>query len=493
MTQEKRQPRVVIAGAGMSGMLMGIQLKRAGIEDFTIYEKAQDVGGTWRENTYPGLSCDVPAHYYSYPFELNPEWSRLFAKGPEIQKYMRFVADKYDLRAHIEFGQELAEGEHNGKRWQLQTSGGITDTADVLVTACGVLHHPSYPDIPGLDAFSGPSFHSSRWPENLDLTGKRIGLIGTGSTGVQITTEVGKQGHDLTVFQRTPQWVFPLPNRKYLAAERWLLARVPGWNKLVYRVHEFAFEHFFAQAVVHPGWQRKLIDWLCHWNLNRIKDSELKRKLVPPDQPMCKRMVISWGYYESMQKDNVTLVDTGIEKIVPEGVVTSDGKLHELDVLVLATGFKAHDFMRPMELRSQDGKTLSGLWGERAKAYRSIALPGFPNFFMLQGPKSPVGNFSLISIAQTQTDYIMDCIRLWQQGKFDAMAPLATVTDKLDDELANSMDGTVWVTGCNSWYLDENGVPDTWPSTPARFREYLNSPKLEEFELTGAAPVASGR
>lgn len=485
MGQGMRKPRVVIAGAGMSGMYMAIQLKWAGIDDFTIYEKAEEVGGTWRENRYPGLSCDVPAHYYSYPFELNPDWTRLFAKGPEIQQYMRHVAEKYSLRSHIKFGQELADGKHDGKRWHITTSDGTTDSADVLVTACGVLHHPRLPDISGIGDFGGPCFHSSRWPENLDLSGKRVGLIGTGSTGAQILTELGSQGHNLTVFQRTPQWVFPLPNRKYLAIERWLLRRMPFLNKAVHRVHEFTFEHVFAQAVVSDGWQRRVIDWLCHWSLNRVKDPELKCKLTPQDQPMCKRMVMSWGYHNIMQKSNVALTDTDIEKIVPEGVVTTDGKLHELDVLVLATGFKAHDFMRPMELHAQDGKTLSELWGERAKAYRSIALPGFPNFFMLQGPKSPVGNFSLISIAQTQTNYIMDCIRLWQRGEFEAMAPLSTITDKLDDELANSMDGTVWVTGCNSWYLDENGVPDTWPSTPARFREYLREPKLEEFELSG--------
>lgn len=484
MTENLRRPRVVIAGAGMSGMLMGIQLKHAGIEDFTIYEKASEVGGTWRENTYPGLSCDVPAHYYSYPFELNPDWTHLFARGPEIQQYMRAVADKYGLRAHIEFGQELVQGEHDGQRWHVKTSDGTIDSADVLIAACGVLHHPSTPDIPGLDEFAGSCFHSSSWPQDLDLDGKRIGLIGTGSTGIQITTQLGMEDRDLTVFQRTAQWVFPLPDRKYHAIERWLLRHVPFLNKLVHRVHEFAFEQFFAKAVVHDGWQRRLINRLCEWNLKRVKDPELQRKLTPPDQPMCKRMVISSGFYSAVQKDNVQVVDTGIEKVVPSGIVTKDGELHELDVLVLATGFKAHDFMRPMELTTSRGKTLSGLWGEGAKAYRSIALPGFPNFFMLQGPKSPVGNFSLISIAQTQTDYIMACIRLWQKGDFEAMAPLSAVTDELDRQLADSMDGTVWVTGCNSWYLDENGVPDTWPSTPARFRQYLRAPRLEEFELS---------
>lgn len=486
MTQIKRKPRVVIAGAGMSGMLMGIQLKRAGIEDFTIYEKAQDVGGTWRENNYPGLSCDVPSHYYSYPFELNPEWRQWFAKGPEIQQYMRLVADKYGLRSHIKFGQELADGQHDGQRWYIKTSDGGSDSADILITACGVLHHPRYPDIPGVDDFAGPSFHSSRWPDNLELAGKRIGLIGTGSTGVQIITELGKQGCNLSVFQRTPQWIFPLPNRRYLGLERWLLRHLPYLNKIVHRAHEFMFEQFFARAVVHNGWQRRVVNRIVKWNLNRVEDPELKRKLTPSDQPMCKRMVMSGSFYKQAQKDNVTIVDTRIEKIMPEGILTTDGKLHKLDVLVLATGFKAHDFMRPMELRTQDGQTLSALWGERVRAYRSIALPGFSNFFMLQGPKSPVGNFSLISIAETQTDYIMDCIRLWQQGRFDAMAPLASVTEKLDEELANSMGDTVWITGCNSWYLDENGVPDTWPSTPARFREYLSSPKLEEFELIGS-------
>ena len=301
---------------------------------------------------------------------------------------------------------------------------------------------------------------------------------------MQISTELGNRGQALTVFQRTPQWIFPVPNRRYLRAERWLLRHVPGLNRLVHRSHEWLFEHYFAKAVVQPGWQRSSITRILNWHLRRVRDPELRRKLTPPDEPMCKRMVMSGGYYRAMQQPNVSLVDTGIDHIESDAVITADGRRHPVDVLVLATGFKAHDYMRPMELTTRESARLSDYWSDKARAYRSVALPGFPNFFMLQGPRSPIGNFSLISIAQTQVDYIMACIKLWQQGEFQTMAPRASVADELDRELAASMDGTVWVTGCRSWYLDENGVPDTWPSTPARFRDYLNYPVLDEFELT---------
>lgn len=478
------QPRVAIIGAGMSGMLMGIRLKEAGFHDFTLYEKAEEVGGTWRENAYPGLACDVPAHYYTYTFEPNPEWRHRFARGWEIQDYMRSVADRHDLRPHIVFGQEMTEGYHDGERWQLRSRQGLETSADIVVAATGVLHHPRYPDIRGLDDFQGDCFHSARWPRDLDLTGKRIGLIGTGSTGVQIVTALGMEGHDLTVFQRTPQWIFPLPDRNYSKAERALTQRFPGFAKLLYKAYEFAFERFFSGAVVdRTSWQYKLIERLLHWNLNSVKDPELRRKLTPPDAPMCKRMVISWDYYTAMQRDNVSLVTDDIERIVPEGVVTADGETHELDVLVLATGFRAHDYLRPMELTTAEGRRLSDDWERRPTAYRSVGVPGYPNFFMVVGPKSPIANYSVISIAETQTDYIMQCVRRIAQGGHMKMTPRPDVTERLEAELTDATKGTVWVAGCNSWYLDADGVPDTWPSTPKKFREYLREPKTEEFEI----------
>lgn len=478
------QPRVAIVGAGMSGMLMGIRLKNAGIEDFTIHEKASEVGGTWRENRYPGLSCDVPAHYYTYTFEPNPEWEHRFAQGPEIQRYMRSIADKYDLRRHIRFNSELTHGRHDGNRWHLTTRDGATDTADVVVAATGVLHHPSYPDIEGLDSFAGDCFHSARWPEDLDLTGKRVGLIGTGSTGVQITTELGRRGQDLTVFQRTPQWIFPYPDRKYGRLGRTLARRVPGLMRALYKLYQLGWERVFSYAVVNRNSLRyKLIDRVVNWNLNRVRDPELRRKLTPDYAPMCKRMILSWGYYDAMQRPNVNLVTDDIERVVPEGVVTRDGKLHELDVLVLATGFRAHDYVRPIELETADGHTLSEAWADRPHAHRTVAVPGFPNFFLILGPKTPIANYSVISIAETQTNYIMACIERLRRDEGTLLTPRADAAARLDAEMEADMDNTAWVTGCANWYLDDRGVPDTWPSTPDDYRKYMAAPVPAEFEL----------
>lgn len=476
--------RVAIIGAGLSGLLMGIRLKEAGFHDFTIYEKAGEVGGTWRENAYPGLTCDVPAHYYTYTREPNPGWRHRFARGWEIQRYIESTADKHGLRDHIRFGQEMSHGYHDGKCWKLRSNQGLETDADVVVAACGALHHPNYPDIEGLDSFDGACFHSARWNDEVTLRGKRIGLIGTGSTGVQIASALGMEGHDLTVFQRTPQWIFPMSDRRYGPVERLLIERVPGLPRMLYRGYELAFEKFFSNAVIdRNSWQYQLIAWVLHRHLATVENPELRRKLTPTYAPMCKRLVMSGDYYKAMQRDNVSLVANGIERVVPEGVVTDDGTTHELDVLVLATGFRAHDYMRPMELETAGGRRLSEEWEQGPAAYRTVGIPGFPNFFMVVGPKSPIGNYSVISVAETQTAYIMQCILTIDANGIAAMSPRADVTERLEAELTDAMGGTAWVSGCSSWYLGADGVPDTWPSTPAKFREYLSRVKIEEFDL----------
>lgn len=483
-TIEARNPRIIILGAGMSGMLMAIQLRRAGIKDFTIYEKRQEVGGTWRENRYPGLACDVPAHYYTYSFEPNPEWHHRFARGPEIQNYMRSVADKYDLRRHIVFGEEAADAKFDGRRWHLTTKSGLQDSAEFLVSACGFLHHPREPEIPGLDSFAGKRFHSARWDMSVDLKGKRIGLIGTGSTGVQITSAVSKLPCELNIFQRTPQWVFPLPDRDYPLVEREILGRYPAIARLAYKVYDEAFDHFFSRAMIEPGWQRRLIEALCHWNLNRVRDPVLRRRLTPDYQPMCKRIIMSWDYYDAIQRPSVHLVTDRIERIVPEGIITDDGKLHPLDVLVLATGFNTHEYMRPLELTNAKGLTLSKAWEDRGPhAYYSLAIPDFPNFFLLGGPNSPLANGSVILYTEALVGYVMQCVDLYRKGRFETLAPTQAATDAFYTELKSSMKGTVWVSGCQNWYIGKDGVPEVWPRRPREFNEALREPRLEAFEL----------
>ena len=474
-------PTVAVIGAGMSGICMGIKLKRAGIDSFTIHEKADRVGGTWRENTYPGLSCDVPARFYSYSFAPKPDWTQSFAPGEEIWRYFEDATDRYGLRPHIELGSEVVGARFEDGRWRLRTAAGEESTADVLVSACGVLHHPRYPRIEGLEGFSGDAFHSARWDHGVELAGRRIGVIGNGSTGVQIVTRLAELAGRLTLFQRTAQWVVPMPNRTYSELTTAAYRRFPALRRLGYRVYQEAFEHTFARAATHPGWQRDAIGWVCRQHLRTVRDPELRRKLTPDYTPMCKRLVMSAGFYRAMQRPNVELVTEPIERAEPAGLVTADGELHELDVLVMATGFDAHAFMRPLELVGEGGVTLEEVWRGEPRGYRTVALPGFPNFFMIMGPHSPVGNSSLVLVAETQADYILRWIRMIQAGTVRAAAPTEQATARFNEQMRTEMPRTVWTTGCKSWYLGKDGLPALWPWTPGEHREMLRQPALEEF------------
>jgi cation diffusion facilitator CzcD-associated flavoprotein CzcO len=481
-------PTVAIIGAGMSGLCMGIKLQQAGFHDYTIFEKAAEVGGTWRENTYPGLSCDVPARFYSYSFESNPGWSSSFASGGEIWAYFRRVADRYGLRPHIRFNEEVVHGRWEDGRWWLRTAGGQESTADVLVSACGVLHHPRVPHLAGLETFAGAAFHSARWDHTVPLDGRRIGVVGTGSTGVQIATNLAYRAAKLVVFQRTPQWVLPLPNMRYRLTP-FLLRRVPSLNRLAYRAAQAFMEHGFGRAVIEPCWQRTVVGAACRLNLKTVRDVSLRRRLTPDYDPMCKRLVMSGRFYRAVQQPAVDVVTDSIDRVEPAGVVTRDGTLHELEVLVLATGFQAHAFLRPAELVGESGVTLDDVWSPEPHAYRTVALPGFPNFFMIMGPHSPFGNQSLIAVAETQADYVVEWLRMLRSGLLAQAAPTAEATSRYNDELRLAMPSTVWVTGCRSWYIGADGVPMNWPWTPERHREMLTQPDIGEFDVR--RPVAT--
>ena len=473
---------MAIVGAGMSGLCMGTKLKAAGIESFKIYEKADRLGGTWRDNTYPGLQCDVPSLLYQYSFDPNPDWSRTFSPGHEIWRYLESVADRHSLLPHIRFGKEVVDARFEDGRWHIRTADGEQAEADFLVSASGVLHHPRYPAIEGLDRFEGDWFHSARWDHDVELRDKRVAVVGTGSTGVQIVTALASVAGRLMLFQRTAQWILPMGNWRQSRAGRALLRRFPGLNRLGYRVTQAGFD-LMAVALIRPGWQRTLVSRACRNHLRSIKDPELRRRLTPDYQPMCKRLVLSDGFYSAMQRPNVSLVTEEIERVEPSGIVTSDGTLHELDVLVLATGFDAHAYMSPMEVTGPEGRTLSDAWSGGRRAYRTVAVPGFPNFFMLLGPHSPIGNVSLIAVAETQADYVMRWIELWRREQVSTMAPTPEATERFNEELRQALPGTVWVTGCQSWYLDERGVPELWPWSQQRHRAALREPVLEEFEL----------
>ena len=479
-----RQLEICIVGAGMSGLLMGIRLKRAGIESFRIYEKAASVGGTWRENRYPGLTCDVPSHFYSYSFEPNPDWTRRFSPGPEIRAYFERVAEKYDLLPHIRFGEEITRAEFAEGRWQIATQNGETIAADVLIAACGPLHRKKYPEIAGLERFGGPAFHSADWPDGLALEGRRVGVVGTGSSAVQMMAPLAKVASHVTLFQRTAQWVMPVGNPRYTEKQRRRARRFPRIPWLTRSWYKWSFETF-SNAVGEPGRRRKTIADRCRATVAAIPDPELRRKLTPDYEPMCKRLVLSASFYPTLQQEHVELVTEGIERAEPGGLVTADGKRHDLDVLVLATGFDAHAWGIDAVIGEQ-GRSLTEAWSAGERAHRSVAFPGFPNFFMLVGPNSPIGNISLIDVSEVQADYILQCLDVLRRGEAQAIVPRAEATKSFHASLLEAMKDTVWVTGCNSWYLDADGVPITWPWTASRFHQDMKRPDFSEFELRGA-------
>ncbi len=483
-SQNTRSLSFAIIGAGMSGILTAIKLREAGHHDFTIYEKADLLGGTWRDNTYPGLSCDVPSHLYRYSFEPNAEWSRWFSPGAEIQEYFEGVAEKYGIAPLIRFGTEITRAEFRDGRWHLETGDGEREVFDIVICATGVLHRPVMPDIAGLEDFAGSSFHSARWDHDVALEGRRVGIVGTGSTAIQIVPAIVDRVAHVSLFQRTAQWVLPLPNPSYSEEEKEAFRSTPDLMQETYDNLDGRFRATFARAVIGDREQMAKLEAQCRQNLEEnVHDNRLRGRLTPDYRVACKRLVMSDDFYPAIQRPNAELVTSGIERIEAAGVRTRDGNLHELDVLVLATGFDAHSFMRPMQVVGRDGLTIDQAWSDATEAYRSVAVPGFPNFFMLIGPNSPIGNFSVIMISEMQLAYVMQLVDLVHQGRCREIAPKAESTRRFNDALKGAMKGTVWVTGCKSWYLDANGNPALWPWPFERFAEEMQRPDLDDFEL----------
>jgi cation diffusion facilitator CzcD-associated flavoprotein CzcO len=476
-----------VIGAGMAGILATIKLTEAGYTNVVVYEKADRLGGTWRENTYPGLSCDVPSHLYSYSFRLNPDWSHLFSPGEEIQAYLETVAREYDVESRVHYGEEVVACEHVGGRWHLTTASGREDDADVVLAATGVLHHPRYPDIEGLDSFAGAMFHSARWDHDVTLDGARVGIIGTGSTAVQITGAIVDRVAHLSLFQRTAQWILPQENPSYTREQQEAFRKDPT---LIAETHENLSKLFtegFANAVVDAGSpQLQRIQELCLANLeDNVRDPELRERLRPDYKAACKRLIVSENFYQAMQHPNAELVTDPISHIEPGGVRTKDGRLHELDVVVLATGFRVDSFMRPMNVVGRNGASLSERWADRPTAYLSISIPDFPNLFMLNGPNGPVGNFSLIEVAEHQMAYILQLVDGIADGSYREISATREALERFEDERVEATQKTVWITGCRSWYLDDRGIPAVWPWTFDHFRAEMAAPRLEDYERVG--------
>jgi cation diffusion facilitator CzcD-associated flavoprotein CzcO len=483
-SHDERRLRFAIIGAGMSGILAAIKLEEAGYRDYVIYEKADRLGGTWRENTYPGIACDVPSHLYSYSFAPNPGFSHVYSPGREIQAYFEGIARRHGVDRRMRFGVEIARAEFGDGRWRLATTSGDHDEADVVIAATGVLHHPNLPGIAGLDTFAGARFHSARFDHAARLDGRRIGIIGTGSTAVQMVSALVDRVAKLTLFQRTAQWIAPQENPPYDAEQRALFAQDPAALRELRDQMSRVFAESFSNAVVDAkSPQMQALEDICRNNLEtNVQDPVLREKLRPSYRAACKRLIISPDFYAAIQKPNAELVTEAIDRVEQRGIRTRDGRLHELDVLVLATGFRADRFMRPMQVIGRDGVRLDDAWAARPVAYLSISIPEFPNLFMLNGPNGPVGNFSLIEVAELQMAYILRLIAQIRDGRCRAISPTAAATTAFDAARVEAAKKTVWITGCRSWYLDDRGIPAVWPWTFDRFREEMAAPDLQAYE-----------
>ena len=426
----------------------------------------------------------MPSHIYSYAFEPNPEWSHRFSPGAEIREYFEGVARKYGVLPRIRFNTEIARLEFSGGRWRIETKTGERDEADVVIAATGVLHHPNLPSIAGVDSFAGACFHSARWDHSVPLDGKRIGVIGTGSTAIQMTGALVPRAAKYSLFQRTAQWVAPQENPAYSEEEK---ATLRGDRDALQNLHvemTKTFHETFSNGVVDANSeQMKGLEAVCRAHLEgAVADPVLREKLRPNYRAACKRLVISGDFYPAIQQPNAELVTEAIERIEPGGVRTQDGRLHELDVLVLATGFRVDRFIRPIEVTGRDGVKLNDVWAERPNAYLSISVPRFPNLYMLNGPNGPVGNFSLITIAEMQLHYILQLVAEIRDGRAREVSASEAEMARFSREFDAAARNTIWATGCRSWYLDSRGIPAVWPFTYQRFTEEMAKPRLEAYE-----------
>lgn len=479
----RKQPSIVIVGAGVGGICMAVRLRQAGFTDVTILEKAQGLGGTWQHNRYPGVACDVSSYYYCFSFHRNPSWSQMFAPGSEIQAYLVDVAESYGITPLIRFGAEVKSCTYELGQWRIDVADGESLNADILISAVGFLHVPNKPDIPGLGSFKGRVMHSAEWDADFDPSGLKIGVIGNGSSSVQIVSAIADEAAAVTVFQRTPQWVFPYPNDYYSEQRKQVLARYPELGAQLFRFFEEWYNGEFGTAVVGNKSAQEIFRSACIANLESIEDEELRRKLTPDYPIMCKRLVFSSTYFPALQKPSVHLVTDPIKTVEPTGIATVDGTDHDLDMIVLATGFRAHEFCRPLNISVAGGPSLDESWSGSACTFESVMISGFPNFFVLGGPYSTVGNLSTMSCTELQTGYIMRVINALEESGADAIMPRAEAQERFIEDMQIGAQDTIWLSGCKSWYLDASGKVTIWTKTPKDFRELmLEGPKRDDFE-----------
>jgi len=470
--RKRSELRIAILGSGFSGLCLGIQLKQAGIESFTIFEKASRVGGTWRDNTYPGAACDSPSFAYCFSFEQKTDWSRKWAPQDEILAYMDHCAEKYGLLPHIRFETEIVAARFDDERgcWHLRSREGEEIVTDVLVSGVGQLNRPYTPPIPGLDRFEGRRFHSARWEHEYDLTGRRVAVIGNAASAVQFVPEVAKQAAKVSVFQRSANWMLPKLDREYSEAEKRRFARFP-WLARLYRWWIWAsFELRFPVFRRQPFISRRTENLAIRSLREQVTDPALREALIP-DYPIGgKRILISDDYYPALQRENVELVTEPIDHLESDAVVTADGNSRQVDAVILATGFETTSFLAPLSIEGRGGRRLEIEWKDGPRAFLGLTTAGFPNFFMMYGPNTNLGHNSIVFMIECQTRYIIDCLRQIMDQDLLYIDLRGDVMEAFNSKLQRQLARTAWAATERSWYKNDAGlITNNWSGTTIRY------------------------
>ncbi|MEB3032002.1 flavin-containing monooxygenase [[Mycobacterium] nativiensis] len=487
--QPPTRTRAVIIGTGFSGLGMGIALQRAGV-DFVILEKAGEVGGTWRDNTYPGCACDVPTHLYSFSFEPKPDWRQLFSYQPEIFDYLKGVADKYGLRSHIDFNAHVsrAHWDDDEFRWHVFTDDGREYIAQFLISGAGALHIPSIPEIDGLAGFAGSAFHSAEWDHDVELTGKKVAVVGTGASAIQLVPEIVGQVGELHLYQRTPAWVLPRTNVTFPRIVRRAFATLPGLRAGL-RAGLYWGAEGGAYAMNRRPWLLKAVEVVARASIRRqISDPQVRKQLTPNYRAGCKRLLGSADYYKAIDNPRTALVTDGITRVTPNAIVTADGVEHPVDVIIFATGFHVTDSYRYLNIKGSGGEDLVSRWNrDGIAAHRGITVAGMPNAFFLLGPNTGLGHTSVVFMIESQIHYVAQVIKAVDAARAQAISPRQQAQDEFNAELQRRLAGSVWNTGgCQSWYLDEHGYNRTiWSGFTWRYWLSTRSVKMPEYQLTG--------
>jgi cation diffusion facilitator CzcD-associated flavoprotein CzcO len=488
------RPSVAVVGGGFGGVGAAVLLKREGYEDVTVFEKSERVGGVWHHNTYPGAACDIPSHLYEYSFAPN-RWSRRFSPGPEIRAYIEGVARRFGVFDKVRTGTEVtsARWEDERGKWVLETSAGPHE-ADVLLTACGQLSVPKVPPIAGLDSFEGPAFHTAEWRHDVELKGKRVAVIGTGCSAIQVVPAIQPEVAQLDVYQRSPGWTFPKGDFEYTPRARALFKRLPALRRLD-RASINAFQEFGAAAMTGKPWLLPILRGIAKRQINSaISDPELRRKVTPPDEVGCKRIMLTDDWYPALAEPNVELVTERIDSVSADGIRDSTGVERPADAIVLATGFASHAFVAPMEIAGRGGRTLADEWSEVARAYLGLSVPGFPNMFLLYGPNTNGGTGSVVNTLECGIAHVLAALGEMERSRAGRIEIKPGVAAGFDRELRAALAKTVWHSGCSNWYVDENGNdPSNWPWLWRAYRRRTERLEPGAYELARAeAPFASG-